>query len=82
MPDDYEMYEYEYESTNNGTQLEARSRVPTSPGESNDEIDTLCEENPKECAKKHLNLMGFRQKLLNHLGKLRQNSIKLTLGKF
>ena len=82
MPDDYEMYEYEYESTNNGTKLEARSRVPTSPGESNDEIDTLCEENPKECAKKHLNLMGFRQKLLNPLGKLRQNSIKLTLGKF
>ena len=82
MPDDYEMYEYEYESTNNGTKLEARSRVPTSPGESNDEIDTLCEENPKECAKKHLNLMGFRQKLLNHLGKLRQNSIKLTRGKF
>ena len=81
MPDDYEMYEYEYES-NNGTKLEARSRVPTSPGESNDEIDTLCEENPKECAKKHLNLMGFRQKLLNHLGKLRQNSIKLNLGKF
>ena len=82
MPDDYEMYEYEYESTNNGTKLEARSRVPTSPGESNDEIDTLCEENPKECAKKHLNLMGFRQKLLNRLGKLRQNSKKLTLGKF
>merc|ERR1719391_466301 len=58
MPSDYQMYEYEYES-DNSTQLEARSRVPTSPGESNDEIDTLCEENPKECAKRHLNLMGF-----------------------
>ena len=69
MPSDYQMYEYEYESSN-GTQLEARSRVPTSPGESNDEIDSLCEENPKECAKKHLNLMGFRQKLNNNLQKL------------
>ena len=64
MPDDYEMYEYEYD-TNNRTQLQARSRVPTSPGERNDEIDALCEENPKECAKKHLNLMGFRNKLIH-----------------
>ena len=60
--DEYEMYEYEY-GPNNGTKLEARSLVPVSPGESNDEIDALCEENPKECAKKHLNLMGFRNKL-------------------
>jgi len=73
MPSDYPMYEYEYES-NNSTQLEARSRVPTSPGESNDEIDTLCEENPKECAKKHLNLMGFRQKLKNQLAQFSRNS--------
>ena len=73
MPSDYQMYEYEYES-NNSTQLEARSRVPTSPGEINDEIDTLCEENPKECAKKHLNLMGFRQKLKNHLAQFSRNS--------
>ena len=59
MQDDYEMYEYEYGS-NNGTLIQARSLLPVNPGESNDEIDVFCEENPKECAKKHLNLMGFR----------------------
>merc|ERR1719427_63446 len=39
MPDDGDEYEY----------VEARSNVPISPGETADELDLICSEDPKQC---------------------------------